>query len=346
MEQLKEDIPLQEEMLEGWKEELQTMEQSMAADGEKVNQLTSQLEAKKKDLPYPGKQEAEEAISGWEKETQVITETIKATAEALQTLQNQRKEVENTIQTLSKQLEGKEEVDRDALQVQKDTLTAQQNMVQNGQRALTARIKRNDGILDNLSRKSGELAEKEDRLMWLGNLADTANGSLSGQQKLMLETFVQAAYFDRVLNKANLRLMVMSGGQYELRRHQETTDLRSQTGLDLDVVDHYNGSLRSVRTLSGGESFKASLSLALGLADEIQSSVKGGGVQLDTMFVDEGFGSLDGDSLQQALQVLNSLSEGHRLVGIISHVPELKEKIERQIVVEKDRNNGSHATIV
>ena len=104
--------------------------------------------------------------------------------------------------------------------------------------------------------------------------------------------------------------------------------------------------IRSVKTLSGGESFKASLSLALGLADEIQSSARGGGVQLDTMFVDEGFGSLDDDSLQQALQVLNSLSEGHRLVGIISHVSELKDKIDKQIVVRKNRDQGSQATII
>ena len=99
---------------------------------------------------------------------------------------------------------------------------------------------------------------------------------------------------------------------------------RSQSGLELDVIDHYNGSQRSVRTLSGGESFKASLCLALGLSDEIQSSA--GGSALDTMFVDEGFGSLDDESLQQAIKVLSGLSEGNKLVGIISHVGELKER--------------------
>ena len=111
--------------------------------------------------------------------------------------------------------------------------------------------------------------------------------------------------------------MVMSGGQYELARSIEAENNRSQSGLALDVIDHYNGSRRSVRTLSGGESFKASLSLALGLSDEIQSSA--GGIQLDTMFVDEGFGSLDEESLQQAMRALSGLAEGNRLVGIISH---------------------------
>ena len=113
---------------------------------------------------------------------------------------------------------------------------------------------------------------------------------------------MQAAYFDRILGRANTRLLIMSGGQYELRRCERAGDNRSQTGLELEVVDHYNGTARSVKTLSGGETFAASLSLALGLSDEVQSSA--GGVQLEAMFVDEGFGSLDSEALQQALTAL------------------------------------------
>jgi len=160
----------------------------------------------------------------------------------------------------------------------------------------------------------------------------------------MLETYIQRAYFDRILARANVRLMAMTDGQYELKRRKEEDNLRSQSGLELDVIDHYNGSRRSVKTLSGGESFKASLSLALGLSDEIQSSA--GGIRLDTMFVDEGFGSLDDESLSQAIKALSSLSEGNRLVGIISHVNELKQKIDKQIVVKKDKTGGSSITIL
>ena len=112
----------------------------------------------------------------------------------------------------------------------------------------------------------------------------------------------------------------------------------------MDVIDHNNGSERSVKSLSGGESFKASLSLALGLADEIQSTA--GGIHLETMFVDEGFGSLDEESLQQAIRALTGLTNGNRLVGIISHVAELKEKIDKQIVVTKDRSGGSRVEII
>ena len=159
----------------------------------------------------------------------------------------------------------------------------------------------------------------------------------------MLETYVQMTYFDRIIARANTRFMVMSGGQYELKRRIEAENNRSQSGLELDVIDHYNGTERSVNSLSGGETFKASLSLALGLSDEIQSSA--GGIRLDTMFVDEGFGSLDEESLQQAMRALSSLTEGNRLVGIISHVAELKEKIDKQIFVTKDRSGGSRAEI-
>jgi len=160
----------------------------------------------------------------------------------------------------------------------------------------------------------------------------------------MLETYIQMRYFDRIIARANTRFMVMSDGQYELKRRLEADNNRSQSGLELDVIDHYNGTERSVRTLSGGESFKASLSLALGLSDEIQSTA--GGIRLDTMFIDEGFGSLDEESLQQAMRALAGLSDGNRLVGIISHVAELKEKIDKQIVVTKEKTGGSRVEII
>ena len=159
----------------------------------------------------------------------------------------------------------------------------------------------------------------------------------------MLETYIQTTYFDRIVARANVRLMKMTGGQYDLKRRKTADTMRGQTGLELDVIDHYNGTERSVKTLSGGESFKASLALALGLSDEVQMST---GIQLDTLFVDEGFGSLDPESLNQAYNTLAGLTEGNRLVGIISHVAELKERIDRQILVTKEKSGGSKAKIV
>ena len=175
-------------------------------------------------------------------------------------------------------------------------------------------------------------------------LADTAAGRISEKEKVMLETYVQTTYFDRIVGRANTRLLSLSAGQYELRRRREAENNRSQSGLELDVVDHYNGTVRSAKTLSGGESFTASLSLALGLADEIQSSA--GGIRLDSMFIDEGFGALDEEALRRAIATLATLTEGNRLVGIISHVAELKANIEKQILITKSPAGGSRVDII
>ena len=190
---------------------------------------------------------------------------------------------------------------------------------------------------------SGGLDSALALLVAVRTLSNTASGQVSDKEKIMLETYVQTAYFDRILRRANRRLMVMTGGQYELKR-SGAGGKRSQSGLDLDVIDHINSTARQVQSLSGGEAFKASLALALGLSDEIQSA--SGGVKLDTMFVDEGFGSLDGESLSQAMRALGDLAESHRLVGIISHVAELKERIDRQIIVTKEKTGGSSVKII
>lgn len=190
-----------------------------------------------------------------------------------------------------------------------------------------------------------EQTEKE--YVWIHSLADTAGGTLNGKSKVELETYVQMAYFDRILRRANLRLMTMSSGQYEMKRRESADNKKDKSGLELNVIDHYNGSERSVKTLSGGETFQASLSLALGLSDEIQSMA--GGIQMDAMFVDEGFGSLDEDALNQAVKALGNLAEEKKLVGIISHVSELKDRIDKKIVITKNRSGervGSSITVL
>lgn len=212
------------------------------------------------------------------------------------------------------------------------------------EKTINARKSNNEQALKNIMERVSESTDAEKKLSLIKSLSETANGNLAGKEKIMLEAYIQMTYFDRIINKANRRFMIMSDGQYELKRRKTADNNRSQSGLDLDVIDHYNGSERDVKSLSGGESFKASLSLALGLADEIQSSA--GGIKLDTMFVDEGFGSLDEESLAQAIRALSSLAEGNRLVGIISHVNELKERIDTQIVVKKAKTGGSHAEIL
>lgn len=243
-----------------------------------------------------------------------------------------------------KNLSEKFDVDISDLQSRAEKISAEKKQLSAEKQAVLTRLAVNSAALKNISEKAAQAAETEARLAWVKSLSDTANGSIGGKEKIMLETFVQMTYFDRIISRANTRLMVMTGGQYELKRRRSAENNRSQSGLELDVIDHYNGTERSVKTLSGGESFKASLSLALGLSDEIQSSA--GGIRLDTMFVDEGFGSLDEDSLDQAIRALAGLSEGSRLVGIISHVSELKQKIDKQIIVKKNGAEGSTAEIM
>lgn len=200
-------------------------------------------------------------------------------------------------------------------------------------RDLYSRLQRNRDIETSLLKRRRGMEESEVRYQSLKALSDTANGELKGKQRLAFERYIQAAWFNRVLVLANERFSYMTNRRYELVRREESTDLRGQAGLELDVMDHYTGKARSVKSLSGGESFKASLSLALGLSDMIQHHT--GGVQLDTMFVDEGFGTLDAESLEQAIDILGRLTGGDRFVGIISHVAELRERIDRKIIVTR-----------
>lgn len=184
---------------------------------------------------------------------------------------------------------------------------------------------------------------KLSRYSSLRELADVAMGNgCSSKEKITLQEYVQIAYLDRMIHKANERYLSMSNQQYQLVRSAGTKDKRSHEALDLDVIDFSNGSIRPVSSLSGGESFIASLALALGMSDEIQSQA--GGIQIDTMFIDEGFGTLDRDSLNNAIQTLMKLSGENRLVGIISHVKELKERIHKGIIVTKDLH-GSHGSV-
>lgn len=226
---------------------------------------------------------------------------------------------------------------------ERDALTAQRKDLLARAEQCLIRLESNKRTRERIA----ALAQSTERLdtlrRWLGALSDTANGTLKGRERIQLESYIQMNYFDRILQRANLRLRQMTCGQYELVRRTDSTDNRSQTGLELNVHDYYNGSMRSVHSLSGGESFKASLCLALGLSDEVQSGA--GGIKLDTMFVDEGFGSLDKESLQLAIATLQELTEGDRLVGIISHVQELKTQIDKQIVVTKAPTGGSSCRI-
>ncbi len=261
------------------------------------------------------------------------------TADAKKTLeryQNQEASLNSVIKTLEKQIQETEDLPEHELSETLERLETEKRENSKIREKIYSALHNNRRICEAVCGQQGRMEQTEQEYIWIHSLADTAGGTLSGKSKIELETYVQMAYFDRILRRANLRLMTMSSGQYELKRRENPKNKKDKSGLELNVIDHYNGSERSVKTLSGGETFQASLSLALGLSDEIQSMA--GGIQLDAMFVDEGFGSLDEDALNQAVKALGNLAEGKKLVGIISHVSELKDRIDRKIIVTKNRS--------
>ena len=294
-------------------------------------------------LSFPSKAAAQAEKTAQEAGLKKLQEALKQAEEAHAACEKEWTALSAQIHQLRSQLAELPEIDSTAQDAKKEELTGQKNSITERQKAVHARIAANTASRKNIQAKSDQLTALEEKLTWMRALANTANGQVAGKEKIMLETYIQTTYFDRIVARANVRLMKMTGGQYDLKRRTVAENARSQSGLELDVIDHYNGSERSVKTLSGGESFKASLALALGLSDEVQMST---GIHLDTLFVDEGFGSLDPESLDQAYRTLAGLTEGNRLVGIISHVAELKEKIDKQIVVTKEKSGGSQATIV
>ena len=336
---LEEAIPQQAQRCDQIRQALQGLATAIAVGETRVKELEAQRDSMV--LRFPEKRAAEAAI----REKTAALGAMKDALAQREAAYQQAKEALTVLEAKIAQL--KEQIvdipDGEETRLRRETLLTEKGGALRERTALHARLASNRRVLEGISVKLKDITELENRWMWVRALANTANGSLTGKEKVMLETYVQMTYFDRIIRRANLRLMVMSGGQYELQRCREAGNNRSQSGLELDVIDHYNGTVRSVKTLSGGESFKASLSLALGLSDEVQSCA--GGIRLDTMFVDEGFGSLDEASLQQAIAALASLSDGKRLVGIISHVSELKERIDRQIVVQKDRSGGSRVSL-
>ena len=251
----------------------------------------------------------------------ILNEKVSSSIDAISNHQNQLKLLQTKIENLQVQQEEILKCIHDTQMYESDAQDTKKKIVSES-----------DAYQTKLSRYSS-----------LKELADVAMGNgRSSKEKITLQEYVQIAYLDRMIHKANERYLSMSNQQYQLVRSAGTKDKRSHEALDLDVIDFSNGSIRPVSSLSGGESFIASLALALGMSDEIQSQA--GGIQIDTMFIDEGFGTLDQDSLNNAIQTLMNLSGENRLVGIISHVKELKERIHKGIIVTKDLH-GSHGSV-
>lgn len=345
--ELEELIPVLDEQISKTGEEIRRLEVSAARKEEELRAREEKIAGLAVQLGDATKKEWEEQIMGLQSRRASLEAAWKAAEESYALCRTQSERLASAADTLRKQLADAGE----AGCAEEEEVLARKAQYREEKKQLGMRRDRknqallqNQDILSRVRSRQETIDAVEKKYIWMKALSDTANGGLKGKQKIELETYIQMTYFDRIIRRANLRLLTMSGGQYELKRAEEGDSLKVKMGLELSVIDHYNATERSVKTLSGGESFQASLSLALGLADEIQYYA--GGIQMDSMFVDEGFGSLDEDALNQAMKALARLTEGNRLVGIISHVSELKERIDRKIIVTKSRGKDGVTSIV
>lgn len=343
-QKLDKEIPKIQEKQKSLSDEISKLNTQKASDEAFISENTKRVTSIKSELDFESADLAKDKLKEYTNLSNDIKNAIEKSKNAFDDIKSKYDTQKGTKASLENALKEFKEIDLASLKEKSLKLNEYKKGVDETAKSLYSRIESNKSRVDDISKKRDILKGYDDKYVWLKALSETANGDISGKEKITLETFVQMTYFDSIIRKANIRLLTMSDGQYELVRRSDAETLKKNEGLALDVIDHFNGSSRSVSTLSGGESFMASLCLALGLSDEIQSS--NGGIKLDTMFVDEGFGSLDGEALDRALSALTSLYQGNRLVGIISHVDVLRDRIDNKIVITKDRTIGSNAQII
>lgn len=246
------------------------------------------------------------------------------------------------LEEIQKEIKGFEKVDLTAKIQEFNNKKQELENMRRQQMEYHRIFENNNRILVDLQTNSKKLDSKIKEFTMVEDLSKIANGTVYGKRRIEFEQFVQASYFDMVIIEANKRLLKMTDNRFLLVRKESSERVSDKIGLELEVIDNYNGKRRDVKSLSGGEAFKAALSLALGLSDVIQSY--SGGIVVDTMFIDEGFGSLDTESREQAINTLNQLTDNHKLIGIISHVTELKERIDKKVIVTKS-TEGSKITV-
>lgn len=343
-QKLDKEIPKIQEKQKSISDEISKLNTQKSSDEAFISENTKRVISIKSELDFESADLAKDKLKEYTNLSNDIKNAIEKSKNDFDDIKSKYDTQKGKKASLENALKEFKEIDLASLNEKSLKLNEYKKDIDKTAKSLYSRIESNKLLVDNISKKRDILKGYDDKYVWLKALSETANGDISGKEKITLETFVQMTYFDSIIRKANIRLLTMSDGQYELVRRSDAETLKKNEGLALDVIDHFNGSSRSVSTLSGGESFMASLCLALGLSDEIQSS--NGGIKLDTMFVDEGFGSLDGEALDRALSALTSLSQGNRLVGIISHVDALRDRIDNKIVITKDRTIGSNAQII
>ena len=295
-------------------------------------------------LKYSSLAEAKESISNKENRLAELNRQLDKAKTDLEDCRSLIEENLTKAKTYEESINPEDEEKGINAAVELEKLNGEISAIEESIQLAAVRISGNKTVLKQLEEYSRDFEKISQKREIVQPLADVVSGKIDGETKIRLETYILSGYLDRILVHASSRLSRMTDGQYTLERRTDDSNRKSQQGLDIDVFDRKTGSSRPVHSLSGGESFMASLSMALGLSDEIQQSA--GGIKLDTMFIDEGFGSLSDEALNNAIDVLNDLSEGCKSIGIISHVESLKNRIDKQITVTKSTAGGSSVKII
>lgn len=340
-------------LIRNMEEKLETVRTNLEEKRNRHLQITGVLEGKSQEAArlqrekIQAKDQYEAALRAVGFETEEEYQSKKASPSMQNSWEKEIKEYENQRLSLSskleqnqKQLEKAAERDLEIVEEQKNRLEAEKKIKEKDYREIYNLLRGSRNAEMELKKIYETSLETEQEYELIHPLYETASGRLTGSVKVDFQTYMQRRYFKRIIEAANKRLAPMSRDEFTLTcRELSDLSIQGESGLDLGVYSLGTGRIRDVKTLSGGESFLAALSMALGLGDIIQQEA--GKIEVDTLFIDEGFGSLDEESRRQAMEILVSLTEGSRLVGIISHVSELREQIDRKLVITKGQNGST-----
>jgi len=332
---IKSNLFQKEEEYDKAREDIKDLELQISGLASQINEIEENLKSLENDLLTQENQLNKDILkNGFSSITQVEESLLEE--EELFELKDSVKRFNNNIIQYSQQklkleqeLSNKNQKDMFLLEAQLDSIKKDQRQISNEIKELEQWKKHNEQSYKQAKKLFNEISEGEELYKVLGELASVAKGR--NPAGITFERYVLASFLEEIIIAANTRLKTMTLGRYQLFRSQTLERKNQQSGLDLEVLDSYTGKMRHVKTLSGGESFKAALAMALGLSEVVQSYA--GGVDIQTMFIDEGFGTLDPESLDSAIECLMLLQSSGRKAGIISHVPELKERFSTQLQI-------------
>ncbi|MDO5026702.1 MAG: SMC family ATPase [Tissierellia bacterium] len=328
--------------LEAVNKSLMKVKEELISDRAAYQASLQQKEELARELKFESKEEAKDYLNSLGKEIADLVEFKKNIEESINKNKLDISRLESSKDTLSKKINPKYNLDLKLLNSKLIDLEQKIDKLNAERGYLAADLKSNESNLVKYKDLYKEFKISEKKYQDINEIYETVTGQISGKEKLQFEVFVQMHYFDEIISKANKRLYEMTSGQFTMRRKTQASDNMSQSGLELEILDKFSAKPRHIKTLSGGESFKAALSLALGLSDTVQMNA--GGIELNSMFIDEGFGTLDRQSLSQVMATLSKLTHRDKLIGIISHVESLKDSIDKKIIVEKDHSGASHCS--